>query len=88
MSVADRSLTLAKSVIPLIGVGVIWIVQAGGQFGLLLIPFLAVLVIGIIQAVRASGLIPGFSRRRKLRGSIEDSALRGRSVADDILNQG
>ncbi len=88
MSTTDRYLTLAKATIPLVAFGAIAIVKVGGQGGVFLIPFLAVAVLGVVQAVRASGLIPGFSSNsRRLHGSVSDTAPRGRALADELLDE-
>ena len=86
MASTDRYIALAKSVIPLIIFGAFAIVKVGAQGGVFIIPFLVVAVLGIVQAVRSSGLINGFNNK-KLRGSVADTAPRGRSVADEILDE-
>jgi UPF0716 family protein affecting phage T7 exclusion len=83
MSSFDKSLSLAKAVVPAVAMIVFVIVKAGSGFGLMVVPFVAVAVIGIVQAVRRSGFFGG----SKLRGKVADSADRGRLRADEILNQ-
>jgi hypothetical protein len=83
MSTLDKSLQLARGVIPTVAMLVFVLVRFGTGFGLMIVPFVAVLVIGIVQAVRRSGLI----ERRTVRGSLADSAAQGRARADEILGQ-
>ncbi len=84
MSTFDRSLSLAKGVIPAVAMIVVVIARAGSGPGLMIVPFVAVAVIGIVQTVRRSG----FFGERRIRASISDSAARGRTRADEILGQG
>ena len=84
MSQFDRSLQLAKGVIPGVAFCVFVIVRVGPQAGFMIVPFIAVAAIGIVQAVRRSGFIG----ERKLRGRVSDTASLGRRRADEILSQG
>ncbi|MEP1122458.1 MAG: hypothetical protein ABJH68_01040 [Ilumatobacter sp.] len=89
MTTTDRSLTLAKKTLPLVAAAVLAIVNVGPHGGIYLVPFLVVALIGIVQAVRVSGLIGGFaSSDRRLHGSVADTAPRGRALADELLDDG
>ena len=81
MSTFDKSLGLAKAVIPAVAMIIFVIVRVGSDFGLMIVPFIAVAVIGIVQAARRSGLFGD----RAPRGSIAESAPSGRARADEIL---
>ena len=84
MSTFDKRLSLAKGVIPAVAMIVFVIARVGSELGLMIVPFVAVAVIGIVQTVRRSGCVG----ERRIRGSIADSAARGRTRADEILGQG
>lgn len=84
MTTLDRSLRLAKAVIPSVAIIVFVIVRVGAQAGFMIVPVVAISIIGIVQAVRHSG----FVSRRTLRGRVSDSAALGRRRADEILSQG
>jgi hypothetical protein len=83
MSTFDKSLRLAKAVIPAVAMIIFVIVRVGSDIGLMIVPFIVVAAIGIVQAVRRSG----FLGDRTLRGSIAESAPSGRARADEILRQ-
>lgn len=87
MASTDRYLSLAKSLIPLLAAVVFAIAQGATQFGVMIIPFFAVAALGVVQAVRSSGVISSFSSRKELRGSVAETSHRGRSVADQILDE-
>lgn len=87
MPSTDRYLSLAKTTIPPFAVAIFALVKVGPQAGPMIIPFLVVAVIAIVQGVRSSGVISGFSSHKELRGSVADTAHRGRSVADQILDE-
>lgn len=84
MPSCDKSLVLAKGVIPAVAMMVFVVTRAGSGLGFMIVPFVVVAVIGIVQTVRRSGVFGG----RELRGSVVDSASRGRTRADEILSQG
>lgn len=84
MSDVDRSLSLAKAVIPPVAVIIFVIVRIGPNAWFLVVPFIVVALIGVVQSVRNSGFIG----RRAVRGRVSDSAALGRGRADEILGQG
>jgi len=81
MSSFDRRLNLAKGVIPALAMIVFVIARSGANF--MVVPFVAIALLGIVQTVRKSGVIGG----REFRGRVADSAADGRSRADEILGQ-
>lgn len=87
MASTDRYLNLAKGVIPGVAAIIFVIVRIGSQAGFFIVPFVAVALLGIVQAIRSSGVIDGFSSRTRRRGSIDDTAHRGRSIADELLDE-
>lgn len=87
MASTNRYLSLATSIILPLGMMIFVLVRIAPQAGAMVIPFLAVGAFGIIQSVRSSGVISGFSSRKELRGSVAETAHRGRSVADQILDE-
>ena len=73
------------AMIALVAAAIVFVlVRVGTQAGFMIVPFVAVAVLGIVQAVRGSGFIG----RRRLRGRVTDSADLGRKRADEILAQG
>ena len=81
MSAFDKRLNLAKGVIPAVVMIIFVIARTGASF--VVVPFVAIALLGIVQTVRKSGVIGG----RKLRGRVVDSAASGRNRADEILGQ-
>ncbi len=84
MATFDKSLRLARAVVPAVAMIIFVIVRVGSDAGFMIVPFVAVAAIGIVQAVRRSGFVGD----RTLRGSIAESAPSGRARADEILRQG
>lgn len=87
MASTDRYLSLAKGVIPSVAAIIFVTVRGGSQVGFFIVPFIAVALLGIVQAVRRSGVISGFGGRKELRGTIDDTAHRGRALADELLDE-
>lgn len=86
MASTDRYLTLAKTTVLPLAMMIFVLVRIAPQAGAMVIPFLAVAALGVVQGIRSSGVISGFSSK-KVRGSVADTAHRGRSVADQLLDE-